>query len=78
MQNRVFPCSPDAQRLAEWTDSHNGWLRPSVKLPLRSPGWWCIRWGRVRAIRAAIASGAYNLETRLADLRDDPPSDLAY
>jgi len=36
-----------------------------------------IRWGRVLAVREALATGRYDLESRLNDLLDDPPAELA-
>lgn len=35
-----------------------------------------VRWELVRAIRGAIASGRYDVESRLNDLLDDPPAEL--
>ncbi len=35
-----------------------------------------IRWGKVAAIRAALASGQYDADARLEDLLDKLPADL--
>lgn len=36
-----------------------------------------IRWERVQTIRAALANGRYDVQSRLNDLLDDPPTELA-
>ncbi len=73
-RNLIFPrpLMLDAARLAT--------LRPLAKpkrlgLPHFDP-LLEVRWGKVLALRAAIAAGAYNLEARLDDLLDDPPAEL--
>lgn len=73
-RNRIFPAlfppvngSRNDARSSGCTNARRG----------RAESWLDIRWGRVRALRTAIASGRYDVEARIEDLLDDPPAELA-
>lgn len=76
IRNRLFPAPaglPACAARAPLLESR-AWrldFEPEARIVAR----WHIRWGRVRALRAAIASGGYDLEARIHDLLDDPPAD---
>ena len=77
MQNRVFPYFSGSARSESFTDAVSGRFgAPSRIRSLQQFPWEQVRWGKVQAIRSALARGAYNLEARIADLLDDPPNEL--
>ena len=46
------------------------WIEKAKALP-------GIRWDKVAAIREALASGLYDVDTRCQDMLDHPPDELA-
>lgn len=75
MQNRIFPGL--AQRNGDRPATLRWAARVSGGRMARRDALLEVRWEKVRALRAAIAGGTYDLDGRLDDLLEDPPLELA-
>ena len=78
----LFPTNPRRLDTGRWALSGAISLRGRLASPpgdsvLETDPVLGIRWELVQAIREAIAADRYDLESRLDDLLDDPPAELA-